>query len=207
MNIRVFSSLLLVAGLAVSVQALKADLPPAPDLAAPPILSEAKVWLDAWDYSTVQTDDDGFVTNWLSKGDAAYNAKPYATAVSGKMGVTNGVPAFLMGEVGSGIDLAFKYMTDIRTVFWVMDTLPYEKAKESDADYKAKLERTRFLGYSMYEESASFSRSAGNQACSTGMLRRFMRGPGSATPISGPGISVAGAGVTTPRLRMARRSM
>ena len=163
MNIRVFSSLSLVAGLAVSVQALKADFPPAPDLAAPPILSEAKVWLDAWDYSTVQTDDDGFVTNWLSKGDAAYNAKTYANAVLGKMGVTNGVPAFLMGDTGSGIDLAFKYMTDIRTVFWVMDTIPYEKSKASDPEYTSKLDRTRFLGCSMYEETASFARGSGNQ--------------------------------------------
>lgn len=138
-----------VIGVLVLPSPLMADaLPSAPGRATPPILSEAKVWLDAWDYDTIQTDENGFVTNWLSKGDAAYNAKPYATAVPGKMGVTNGVPAFLMGDVGSGIDLSFKLLSNIRTVFWVMDTLPYIK---NDTAHNAKVEHVNFLGCSAYD--------------------------------------------------------
>lgn len=39
----------------------------------------------------------------------------------GTVGEVNGVPAFLMGEAGSGIDLKFPVDTNIRTVFQVMD--------------------------------------------------------------------------------------
>ena len=148
--------LLATVGVLLAFLSLRADvIPVAPDLAAPPILSEAKVWLDAWDSSTIQTDDDGFVTNWLSKGDAAYNAKPYAAAVLGKMGVTNGVPAFLMGDVGSGIDLTFKLMSDVRAVFWVMDALPYDMA---DATATDRTKRVWFLACSQYDGSGDFTR-------------------------------------------------
>lgn len=98
-----------------------AGLPPAPSLAVPPILEEAKVWLDAWDDTTFLLDENSLVTNWLSKADCACGAATYHGAVRGSVGVTNGVPAFLMGEAGSGIDLAFAKIGNIRTVFWVMD--------------------------------------------------------------------------------------
>ena len=39
----------------------------------------------------------------------------------GSYGMTNGVPAFLMGAVSSDIDLAFDRLTGIRAVFWAMD--------------------------------------------------------------------------------------
>lgn len=39
----------------------------------------------------------------------------------GTVGETNGVPAFLMGAVGSGIDLKFTRTENAATVFQVMD--------------------------------------------------------------------------------------
>jgi len=108
---------------AATASVARAELPPAPSVSTPPILSEAKLWLDAWDYDTFQKDENGYVTNWLSKADSRYNASNYVGAVLGTVGVTNGVPAYLMGDAGSGIDLMFTRMTKIRTVFWVMDVV------------------------------------------------------------------------------------
>jgi len=45
--------------------------------------------------------------------------------VPGTWGYTNGVPAFLMRQVGSGIDMGYTRITDIRSVFWVMDIQRY----------------------------------------------------------------------------------
>ena len=98
-----------------------ADLPSAPDLAVPPILSEARLWLDAWDYDTFTTNEQGGVLSWADKSGNGNDADTYDGAVLGTVGLTNGVPAFLMGDTGSGIDLMFNRMTDIRSVFWVMD--------------------------------------------------------------------------------------
>ena len=98
-----------------------ADLPSAPDLAVPPILSEARLWLDAWDYDTFTTNEQGGVLSWADKSGNGNDADTYEGAVLGTVGLTNGVPAFLMGDTGSGIDLMFNRMTNIRSVFWVMD--------------------------------------------------------------------------------------
>lgn len=46
----------------------------------------------------------------------------------GSYGMTNGVPAFLMGVGGSDIDLAFERLTNVRTVFWAMDIQRVQKA-------------------------------------------------------------------------------
>ena len=144
----------LMFGIVIAAFGARAELPIAPALNPPPILSEAKVWLDAWDYDTIQTNESGYVTNWISKSNIYYSAKPYANAVLGKIGLTNDVPAYLMGDVGSGIDLSFNRISNIRTIFWVMDTLPYI----NDAAHKAKVERVNFLGCSVYGSLDDFAR-------------------------------------------------
>lgn len=101
--------------------AARADLASAPDLTVPPILSEARLWLDAWDYDTFTLNEQGGVLSWADKSGNGNNAGTYEGAALGTVGLTNGVPAFLMGDTGSGIDLMFNRMTDIRSVFWVMD--------------------------------------------------------------------------------------
>ena len=69
------------------------------------------------------------ITGWKNVGlgaDLYYypqgylNETPYSMGY-GSYGMTNGVPAFLMGVCGSNIDLAFERLTNIRAVFWAMD--------------------------------------------------------------------------------------
>ena len=93
MNIRAIRRTLAVVSVLAVGCSLRADtLPAAPDLAAPPTLAEAKLWLDAWDYATFQTDEAGFVTNWIGKGVGGAGARTYEAAKLGKVGMTNGVP-------------------------------------------------------------------------------------------------------------------
>ena len=105
----------------------KGGLPARPTLLEPTWLLNARdthLWLDAWDYDTFTTDTDGNVTAWADKSGNAHDAAAYPigdTQVYGTVGVTNGVPAYLMGPIASRIDLAFERCTTIRTVFWVMD--------------------------------------------------------------------------------------
>ena len=162
MNIRAIRRTLAVVSVLAVGCSLRADtLPPAPDLTAPPTLAEAKLWLDAWDYATFQTDEAGFVTNWLGKSVGGVGARTYEKAVLGKVGVTNGVPAFLMGDVGSGIDLQFDYLSDVRTVFWVMDALPYVKG---DTNAIAKAQRVELLACSVSGASRDFARNSQTDA-------------------------------------------
>lgn len=87
-----------------------------------------KMWLDASDESTITVDSDG-VKKWTDKFCNAQDATPAESNSSDEGRVTryatvetvNGNKAIQMGEVGSGIDLGFTSITDVRTVFWVMD--------------------------------------------------------------------------------------
>lgn len=91
------------------------------------------VWYDAADPANFLFNEAGGVTNWLDRGARKQNAVPsnrrwigtdgVATREMryGTRGVTNGVPAYCMGELQSGIDLAFARCDQIRTVFWVGD--------------------------------------------------------------------------------------
>ena len=80
---------------------------------------------------------DGNITGWKNAGtgadlyrpEAQYSGSGAATAAPyepgyGAYGYTNGVPAFLMGGRASGIDLMFERLTNVRSVFWVMDINP-----------------------------------------------------------------------------------
>ncbi|MBP5510888.1 MAG: hypothetical protein J6Z49_08225 [Kiritimatiellae bacterium] len=72
---------------------------------------------------------DANITGWQNVGlgaDLYYYPQGYLENTPynmnyGAYGMTNGVPAFLMGAGGSDIDLAFERLTNIRTVFWAMD--------------------------------------------------------------------------------------
>ena len=91
------------------------------------------IWLDAADEANFEINDAGQVTKWKDSGARKQNAVPsnrrwigedgVATRETryGTRGVTNGVPAYCMGEFQSGIDLEFARCVAIRTVFWVGD--------------------------------------------------------------------------------------
>ena len=61
---------------------------------------------------------DANITGW--KNSASGNDL-VASSTYGSCGYTNGVTAFLMGRTGSGIDMTFDRLTNIRAVFWAMD--------------------------------------------------------------------------------------
>lgn len=92
---------------------------------------DVHLWLDAADAESFTLDSDGKVETWADKSGNGNDAVAYEQAgategdkgiwARGTVGETNGVPAFLMGEAGSGIDLKFPVDTNIRTVFQVMD--------------------------------------------------------------------------------------
>ena len=71
----------------------------------------------------------GAITGWKNEGVGGelYKEETHGydgatiEILSGTRGYTNGVPAFLMGPVSSGIDLAFPRSTAIWNAFWVMD--------------------------------------------------------------------------------------
>lgn len=89
------------------------------------------LWLDASDANSFTLDSDSKVEKWSDKSGNGNDAVAYVQAGAtegdagicnrGTVGEANGVPAFLMGEAGSGIDLKFPVDTNIRTVFQVMD--------------------------------------------------------------------------------------
>ena len=85
------------------------------------------VWYDASDSANFLFDEEGGVTNWIDRGARHQNATPSTktrtgtTAKLGSWGLTNGVPAYCMGDLGSNVDLDFPRCEQIRTVFWVGD--------------------------------------------------------------------------------------
>ena len=92
------------------------------------VLKSAYLWLDAADETTFTKNAADGVTAWAGRSDSGVGATA-ASAMSGgsektvygTVGATNGVPAYLMGEVGSGIDMSFTQTTTLRTAFWAMD--------------------------------------------------------------------------------------
>ena len=93
----------------------------------PFIQERALIWLDASDAANfVFTDTMGEVAVWKDRSacgrDASYYDSPSANyqRYHGTLGVSAGVPAFLMGTTGSCIDLKYARMTTMRSVFWVM---------------------------------------------------------------------------------------
>ena len=72
---------------------------------------------------------DANITGWKNTGWGAdlfkleklWNEGEQYDVQYGSYGMTNGVPAFLMGVGGSNIDLSFERLTNIRAIFWAMD--------------------------------------------------------------------------------------
>ena len=87
----------------------------------PYLRTKALIWLDASDAANFIFKDStfGYVTGWKDLSSYGRNATSYM-ANYGSLGVTNGVPAYLMGEVAAQIDMNFTRMTTIRTVFEAM---------------------------------------------------------------------------------------
>lgn len=88
------------------------------------VKAKAFAWFDASDKDSFTLDASGKVEKWADKSGKGNDATAYVekgVKARGKVGEANGVPAFLMGKTGSGIDLKFPVDTNIRTVFQVMD--------------------------------------------------------------------------------------
>ena len=92
----------------------------------PYIRTTALIWLDASDAANFEFKDNtfGLVTTWRDRSSYKRNATAYKLSrfdgiVYGTLGVADGVPAYLMGECNSGIDLSYSDMT-LRTAFFVM---------------------------------------------------------------------------------------
>ena len=83
------------------------------------LVASAPVHVDASSAAQFNYTDDA-ITGWKNLGDGADLVKPDGFS-SGTYGFTNGVPAFLMGNVGSSIDLTFASLDKVRSVFWAMD--------------------------------------------------------------------------------------
>ncbi len=123
-----FSARLLVAALCVIVglEAL-AEMTLVKPTTPPSILNSDAItmWLDASDMSNF-TREGEYVTRWRNIANEDNPAVPKVAAsgsdiVYGTVGITNNVCAFKMGAGGSRIELGYNRLTDIRTVFWVMD--------------------------------------------------------------------------------------
>ncbi|MBO7683626.1 MAG: hypothetical protein J6T51_02745 [Kiritimatiellae bacterium] len=93
----------------------------------PFIEATALIWLDASDAANFEFKDNtfGFVTTWKDKSSykrdaTAYTVPKFSETFYGTLTVTNGVPAYCMGNAGCGVDLQYAEMTTIRTAFFAM---------------------------------------------------------------------------------------
>ena len=92
----------------------------------PYVAANALIWLDASDAANFVFKDNtfGLVTTWKDKSAYKRDATAYTVASHdpnwGTLTVTNGVPAYCMGDVNSGIDLQYTSMSHIQTGFFVM---------------------------------------------------------------------------------------
>ncbi len=88
------------------------------------IQDTASFWLDASDASTITTNANGEVTRWNSRvgSNSAGQSTGYNVTLSyPKYEATRfGMPTVDFGDVGSGRDLAFSTVGNIRTAFWVV---------------------------------------------------------------------------------------
>ena len=88
------------------------------------IQDSASFWLDASDASTITTNANGEVTRWNSRvgSNSAGQSTGYNVTLSyPKYEATRfGMPTVDFGDVGSGRDLAFSTVGNIRMAFWVV---------------------------------------------------------------------------------------
>ncbi len=83
------------------------------------LISNSAVSVDASNASNFIY-NGGDIVGWKNNGTIGDLTKP-DSATSGAYGFTNGVPAFLMGKTDNNVDLRFAKITNLRSVFWVMD--------------------------------------------------------------------------------------
>ena len=93
-----------------------------------PAMSDSVFWLDASATDTITTNASGEVTSWRSR--VGFNAADRLVTISNYQGsdsitttyptYDSSVPFVDFGAVGSGRDLVFNKITDIRMVFWVV---------------------------------------------------------------------------------------
>ena len=92
----------------------------------PFIAANALIWLDASDAANFEFKDNtfGLVTTWRDRSSYKRDATAYVVPSHdpnwGTLTVTNGVPAYCMGNAGCGVDLQYAEMTTIRTAFFAM---------------------------------------------------------------------------------------
>ena len=87
--------------------------------AAPDVTSQACLWLDAADPSTMTIAADGTVTEWRSKNASGATATAAATKPEWAPRAY-GRPCVDFGAAGSKRDMTYPRFTTLRTVFWVM---------------------------------------------------------------------------------------
>ncbi len=87
--------------------------------AAPAVTSQACLWLDASDTSTMTIAADGTVTEWRSKNAGGATATAAATKPLWAPRAY-GRPCVDFGAAGSKRDMTYPRFTTLRTVFWVM---------------------------------------------------------------------------------------
>lgn len=131
---------------------------------APSVIAEkAYLWLDASDAASFTIDADGKVEKWADKSGNGNDATAYVendVKARGALGEANGVPAFLMGSVGSGIDLKFTRTENAATVFQVMDIVtdsPYANfLGDETQDFFRRGSQGQIFGYWRWDNSACY---------------------------------------------------
>lgn len=112
----------------------------AAEVAEPGILSSAARWFDASSPSYYETDAQGNVTKILDRRGLGH-AMPLSSGKCATVGTTNGVPAFLFGPGGSGVDYEFLVTNGCHMLFCVVDIEQSANAWLGGSDWCVDLER------------------------------------------------------------------
>ncbi len=98
-------------------------------------------WFDASSPSYYETDAQGNVTKIRDRSGLGGDATPLNAGVCATVGTTNGVPAFLFGASGSGVDYAFAETNDCHTLFCVIDIEQHANAWLGGSSWCVDLQR------------------------------------------------------------------
>jgi len=90
------------------------------------VIARAAVHVDASSSDQFTYNGDQAITGWKNLGTGADLYRPGSigdgwTTQFGTYGYTNGVPAYSLGPQGSDIEMTFGLISNIKSVFWVMD--------------------------------------------------------------------------------------
>ena len=98
-------------------------------------------WFDASSPSYYETDAQGNVTKIRDRSGLGGDATPLNAGVCATVGTTNGVPAFLFGASGSGVDYAFAETNDCHMLFCVIDIEQHANAWLGGSSWCVDLQR------------------------------------------------------------------